>query len=388
VIEERLEMDYEAWRRGRWDEIAGPLGKAGVVQLATITGSAQTVEGVPGRWDASDSDGLKFTAAGADGVSLDGRPVNGTVTLTGGSSLRLSNERIMTVGGGEGMYGLSVWDPAVSSLARLREIAVFPVDSAYVVDAEYRRTPGREVEIERLTDPSTKHVLPAPADLVFELVGQQHSLMVIETFPGNLLVVFTDSTSGAETPGIGRWLVLPPVAGDTVRVDFNQAVLPLHVFSRAFPCPLGPEGNHLPVPVPVGERAPVYGESEGTQEAMSTDIKDTAITYLRRLEAGDYAGMRALCTDTATVWHNDGKGQETIDENLAMLKDGPAAEASLRYDITRQFSEADEVLQQHVLHIANADGPVGEVQAAMYFRFKDGLIDRIEEYANFIPAAG
>jgi ketosteroid isomerase-like protein len=178
------------------------------------------------------------------------------------------------------------------------------------------------------------------------------------------------------------------VEGDTVRVDFNQAVLPLHVFSRAFPCPLAPEGNHLPVPVPVGERAPVYDESEGTREAMSTDIKDTAIRYLRRLEAGDYAGMRALCTDTATVWHNDGKGQQTIDENLAMLEDGPAAEASLRYDITRQFAEADEVLQQHVLHITNADGPVGEVQAAMYFRFQDGLIDRIEEYANFIPATG
>jgi uncharacterized protein (DUF1684 family)/ketosteroid isomerase-like protein len=388
MSEEPVEVDYEAWRRGRWGEIAGHLGKAGVVQLATITGSAQTVEGVPGRWDASGSDGLKFTAAGADGVSLDGRPVNGTVTLTGGSSLRLSGERTVAISGGEGIYGLTVWDPAVPSLARLREIAVFPVDPTYVVDAEYRRTPGREVEIERLTDPPTKHILPAPADLVFDLAGQQRSLTVIETFPGNLLVVFTDSTSGVETPDLGRWLMLPPVEGDTVRVDFNQAVLPLHVFSHAFPCPLAPEGNHLPVPVPVGERAPEYGGSKGTREAMDANIKDTAIRYLRRLEAGDYAGMRALCTDTATVWHNDGKGQQTIDENLAMLRDGPAAEASLRYDITRQFAEADEVLQQHVLRITNADGPVGEVQAAMYFRFKDGLIDRIEEYANFIPAAG
>ncbi|MBN9797437.1 MAG: DUF1684 domain-containing protein [Actinomycetota bacterium] len=387
MVKERLETDYEAWRRDRWDEIAGPSGKAGVVQLATITGSAQTVEGVPGGWDASDPDGLKFTAAGADGVSLDGRPVNGTVTLTGGSRLRLSGERTVAISGSEGVYGLTVWDPAASSLARLRGIAVFPVDPTYVVDAEYRRTPGREVEIERLTDPPTKHILPAPADLVFELAGQQFSLMVIETFPGNLLVVFTDSTTGAETPDIGRWVVLPPVAGDAVRVDFNEALLPLHVFSRAFPCPLAPEGNHLPVPVPAGERAPVHGESIGVREAMSTDLKDTATRYLRRLEAGDYAGMRALCTDTATVWHNDGKGQQTIDENLAMLKDGPAAEASLHYDIIRQLTEADEMLQQHVLCIINADGPVGEVQAAMYFRFRDGLIDRIEEYANFIPAA-
>jgi uncharacterized protein (DUF1684 family)/ketosteroid isomerase-like protein len=388
MFEERVEVDYEAWRRGRWGEIAGHLGKAGVVQIEMIIGPAQTVEGVPGRWDASDLDGLKLTAAGADGVSRDGRPVNGTVTLTGGSSLQLSGERTVAISGGEGAYGLTVWDPAVPSLERLREIAVFPIDPTYVVDAEYRRTPGREVEIERLTDPPTKHILSAPADLVFDLAGEQRSMTVIETFPGNLLVVFTDSTTGAETPGIGRWVVLPPVEGDIVRVDFNQAVLPLHVFSGAFPCPLAPEGNHLPVPVTVGERAPVYGESKGTQKAMSTDTKDTAVRYLRRLEAGDYAGMRALCTDTATVWHNDGKGQQTIDENLAMLKDGPAAEASLRYDITRQFTEADEVLQQHVLRITNADGPVGEVQATMYFRFKDGLIDRIEEYANFIPAAG
>ncbi|RSD14088.1 DUF1684 domain-containing protein [Amycolatopsis eburnea] len=289
---------------------------------------------------------------------------------------------------GWGIYGLTVWDPAVPSLARLREIAVYPVDPAYVVEAEYRRTPGREVEIERLTDPPGTHVLPAPAELVFDLAGQRHSLTVIETFPGNPLVVFTDSTSGIETPEIGRWVMLPPVEGDTVRIDFNQAVLPLHVFSHAFPCPLPPAGNHLPVPVPAGERGPVYGDPKGKREDMSTDIKDTAVRYLRRLEEGDYAGMRALCTDTATVWHNDGKGEQSIDENLAMLKDGPAADASLRYDITRQLAEADEVLQQHVLHISNAGGPLGEVQAAMYFRFKDGLIDRIEEYATFIPAAG
>ncbi|WP_165436387.1 DUF1684 domain-containing protein [Amycolatopsis suaedae] len=381
------EVDYTAWRNARWEEIAGQQGKAGVVQLATLSGPAQTVEGVPGQWDASGPDGLRFTAAAADEVSTDGSPVDGTVTLAGGDSLRLPGGRTATISGGEGRYGLVVWDPAAEALTGLREIAVYPVDPAYVVEAEYRRTPGREVEIERLTDPPTKHVLPAPADLVFDLAGQRHTLTVIETFPGNLLVVFTDSTSGTETPAIGRWVLLPPVEGDTVHIDLNQVVLPLHTFSHIYPCPLPPEGNHLPVPVPVGERAPVH-EPKGTREAMSADIKDTAVRYLRRLEEGDYAAMRALCTDTATVWHNDGKGEQTIDENLAMLKDMPGADASLRYDITRQLAEADEVLQQHVLRISNADGPVGEVQAAMYFRFKDGLIDRIEEYANFIPAAG
>ncbi|MHA6631614.1 nuclear transport factor 2 family protein [Pseudonocardia sichuanensis] len=121
---------------------------------------------------------------------------------------------------------------------------------------------------------------------------------------------------------------------------------------------------------------------------MSAEIQDTAIRYLRLLEAGDHAGMRALCTDTATVWHNDGKDEQTIDENLSLLKGMLSKETSLRYDIIRQFSKPNEVLQQHVLHITNIEGPAGEVQAAMYFRFEGGLIDRIEEYANFIPAAG
>lgn len=61
---------------------------------------------------------------------------------------------------------------------------------------------------------------------------------------------------------------------------------------------------------------------------------------------------------------------------------------SMRYDITRQLSQSGEVLQQHVVHVATKNGMRGEVHAAVYFRFDDaGLITRIEEYANFIPAS-
>lgn len=39
------------------------------------------------------------------------------------------------------------------------------------------------------------------------------------------------------------------------------------------------------------------------------------------------------------------------------------------------------------MHVATKNGMRGEVHAAVYFRFDDaGLITRIEEYANFIPA--
>lgn len=115
---------------------------------------------------------------------------------------------------------------------------------------------------------------------------------------------------------------------------------------------------------------------------MSQDLKDKAITYLRHLERADWAGARAMCSATATVWHNDGKGDATIDENIAGMESQIGAIESMRYDITRQLAEPDEVLQQHVVHVTTKDGQQLQVDAAVYFRFEDGLITRIEEYAS------
>ncbi|MBV2366008.1 nuclear transport factor 2 family protein [Streptomonospora nanhaiensis] len=120
---------------------------------------------------------------------------------------------------------------------------------------------------------------------------------------------------------------------------------------------------------------------------MSQDLKDTATAYLRALESRDWAAARALCADTATVWHNDGKGEESIEENVAGMQGRIESIESMRYEILRQLSRPGEVLQQHVVHVATRDGTRGEVHAAVFFGFNDtGEITRIEEYANFIPA--
>ncbi len=123
---------------------------------------------------------------------------------------------------------------------------------------------------------------------------------------------------------------------------------------------------------------------------MTTELMEKAVRYLRRLESFDFPGMRAMCTETATVWHNDGTGEQTIDENLEQLErmSGGGGAVALRYDITRQFQKPDEVLQQHVLHITLPDGSGAELPVAMYFRFRDGLIDRIEEYATMVRPEG
>ncbi|MBO3680677.1 nuclear transport factor 2 family protein [Streptomyces sp. NEAU-YJ-81] len=114
---------------------------------------------------------------------------------------------------------------------------------------------------------------------------------------------------------------------------------------------------------------------------MSREINKKAIQCLHLLESFDFSAVRTMCTQTATVWHNDGTGEQTLDEKLKQLESMVPKVSSMRYDITRQFWNADEVLQQQVLHLLTTDGSRSEIHAAMYFRFRGNLIDRIEEYA-------
>ncbi|MFF8918815.1 nuclear transport factor 2 family protein [Streptomyces sp. NPDC015032] len=121
---------------------------------------------------------------------------------------------------------------------------------------------------------------------------------------------------------------------------------------------------------------------------MGQNNSETAISFLRSLEVYDLAGCRAMCTSRATVWQNDGQGERAIDAMLERFKAFAADVDALRYDVIRQFQNADEVFQQQVLHLSLADGSGSRVHAAVCFRFEgDGLIDRIEECIYTVPTA-
>ncbi|GCD39705.1 hypothetical protein OEIGOIKO_07561 [Streptomyces chrestomyceticus JCM 4735] len=255
---------YGRWRRSRWEEMAGPDGKAGCIAYRLITEPGQEVPGVPGRWTSTGFAGsLTLTAAPAEGVSVDGQDVDGTVELNGASRLALPGGRRGTIEELRGAHVLVVWDPAAPTLVGLRGIEAWPWDPAWIVDAQYRPADaGRHQEVTRLTSPRMRDTLPAPGDFVFDLRGERHTLRAFGVGGDTLLVTFTDGTSGTDTPGMGRWLILtrPKDGMGTVRIDLNRAVVPHHMFSAAFPCPLPPRENHLSLRVEAGERAPVFDE--------------------------------------------------------------------------------------------------------------------------------
>ncbi|SDF77134.1 hypothetical protein SAMN05216553_103199 [Lentzea fradiae] len=59
----------------------------------------------------------------------------------------------------------------------------------------------------------------------------------------------------------------------------------------------------------------------------------------------------------------------------------------MRCAITRRFDQPGEVLQRHVVNVTMKDGAEFRLDAAVYFRFENGLITRIEEYACAPSAA-
>ncbi|MDJ1137083.1 DUF1684 domain-containing protein [Streptomyces iconiensis] len=267
---------YDRWRRDRWEEMAGPEGKAGLIAHRPITEPGQQLPEVPGRWTSTGFSGsLTLTAARAENVSVDGHAVDGTVELTGASRLSFPGGRRGTVEELRGAHALAVWDEAAPTLVGLRGIEAWPWDPAWAVEAEYRPADaGRLLEVTRVTSPGVRESFPAPGDFAFGLRGERHTLRAFGVGGDTLLIVFTDGTSGMDTPGMGRWLILPrPQDGTgTARIDFNRAVVPHHMFSAAFPCPLPPRENHLPARVEAGERAPVFAEEAAVGSATGPAV--------------------------------------------------------------------------------------------------------------------
>jgi uncharacterized protein len=262
--------EYRAWRKARWQDIAGPNGKAMVVANGKVAGpDTHVIPGIPGRWSTTAAGALTVTAVAEDGVKVNGVAAGGTVEVPAGSSLEFLGGRVGFAGGANGAYALVVMDPEALPRSGLSGIDTFPYDPAWVLEGEYRPAPaGRRIEVGRLTAPRTTEAIPAPVDLAVTIDGTEYVLSVLEDSPGRRLGIFTDETSGTETPEIGRWLVLPQRApGKTFTVDFNQTTLSYHhVRPAIFHCPLSPPGNHLPVRIDAGERAYLYGNSDNAQK--------------------------------------------------------------------------------------------------------------------------
>ncbi|WP_288115217.1 DUF1684 domain-containing protein, partial [Microbacterium sp. SCN 71-21] len=115
----------------------------------------------------------------------------------------------------------------------------------------------RPITVDAAVD-GIQHVYDAPGELVFSLRGEEFRLIAFPGRTDDLLVLFTDATSGLTTYAASRSLAVPPPDADgrTV-IDFNRAVNLPCAYTDFATCPLPPTGNRLPVGIEGGEKTPL-----------------------------------------------------------------------------------------------------------------------------------
>jgi uncharacterized protein (DUF1684 family) len=103
-----------------------------------------------------------------------------------------------------------------------------------------------------------QHVYESPGQVTFTVDGKPLALTAFNGHaPGELFVLFTDSTSGITTYAANRSLsIAAPTVDGSVILDFNRATNLPCAYTDFATCPLPPEQNRLPIAIEAGEKAP------------------------------------------------------------------------------------------------------------------------------------
>jgi uncharacterized protein (DUF1684 family) len=157
--------------------------------------------------------------------------------------------------------GVRLKDSESEQLRNFQGVDTYPIDAKWRIEAtlEPHDPPGTISIVNVLGDESEE---PSPGTLTFTAGGKTHTLHPIGE-PGDeqLFLVFADKTSGKDTYGGGRFLVVDAPGEDgRVEIDFNKAYNPPCVFSPYATCPLPPEQNLLTIAVTAGEKN--YGNAK------------------------------------------------------------------------------------------------------------------------------
>lgn len=144
-------------------------------------------------------------------------------------------------------------------LKKFKELDFFDIDTSYVIEAEFVRTPYESP----FAMPTTTDRMPVYVkygEAYFELEGQSFKLNIYQNqelmksaeYADYLFIPFTDKTNGEISYGGGRYLDLRIPNGNTITLNFNKAYNPYCAYNGKYSCPIPPSENDLSVAVPVG----------------------------------------------------------------------------------------------------------------------------------------
>ena len=149
-------------------------------------------------------------------------------------------------------YGVRVKDKNSKQRREFTGLRWFDIKESYRITATFvRYDKPKEIEIPNVLGDVNK--MPSPGYVTFKLDGKEYRLDPVLEGKDKLFFIFSDSTSGKATYGAGRFLYADLPEGETVVLDFNQAINPPCAFTPFATCPLPPRQNRLRVAIEAGE---------------------------------------------------------------------------------------------------------------------------------------
>jgi uncharacterized protein (DUF1684 family) len=194
--------------------------------------------------------GDTVTVVPAAGVSLRGSD-GSMVAAEAELPMTLGSIELSPAGGGDGRLFVTARDLDHPAAKVPPAPPTFAVDPRWRVSARFDAfaTP-KMVKIADVRGGTGE--MRAPGELVFQLEGREHRLVVFEG-DEQFFLMFKDATNGSTTYGGYRMLGPKAVAdGEFTVIDFNFASNPPCAYSSFTTCPLPPRENTLGVAVEAG----------------------------------------------------------------------------------------------------------------------------------------
>jgi uncharacterized protein (DUF1684 family) len=268
---QEFQAEWAAFRRAWLDHLSDPYGLLSPIGLHWLDVEPQEFEDFPGAWSADPDRGIVVTARRADGLQLDGVPLDGETEVYDGRAGRALTYRDIAIvpllfgaqTGQPAQFAIQPRDPYVASRRMELGIPTYPADPKWVVDAHFEPyAERRPVTLRTIVDNRIKD-LSVFGRVTFTLNGKDLALEVYAGPSYELHIPFRDATSGVTSFAGARLVFAPRPAGAQggpfdFELDFNRAINGPCGLSPYTTCALPPPGNTLPVAIEAGEQIPIW----------------------------------------------------------------------------------------------------------------------------------
>lgn len=258
-----LGAEWASWHATHERERAGEHGFLAITSMRWLGAAPERYEDAPGAWSTSDDGPVVVLDDGewieVDGVRVTGEHRFGPLADRSGTSVVWhdgDDTVVVEVARRGGSDVIRPRRPSNPTRVQYAGTPAYAPTPRFVVPARFEPfdTP-REVTVGSVVD-GLQHVYEAPGVLTFDLDGPR-SLLAFNGGGDDLLVLFTDRTSGVTTSAATRSLeVAAPDASGATTIDFNRATNLPCAYTDHATCPLPPAENRLDVAVEAGEQLP------------------------------------------------------------------------------------------------------------------------------------